>query len=43
MYMIEYFIIQNNPDDLDNYLKLNRIPNAKNTRKKLKILYKKYN
>lgn len=41
MYIIEYAIIRKKPDELDNYLKLNRIPHAKQYAKEIKDIYAK--
>lgn len=41
LYAIEYFLLKYKPDTLDNYLKLNRIPQAKKYVKELRTLYEK--
>ena len=39
IYLIEYFLIKTNPSELESYLKVTRIPNARKYEKELKRIY----
>ncbi len=39
IYLIEYFILRNNPEQLEEYLKSIRIPNSKKYAKELRFIY----
>lgn len=41
IYLIEYFLLKTNPSELESYLKVTRIPNAKKYEKELKEIYSK--
>lgn len=41
LYLIEYHLLKNNPEKLESYLKIIRIPNAKKYEKELRDIYSK--
>lgn len=40
LYAIEYFLLQNKPEDLESYLRITRVPQSKKYASELKSIYK---